>query len=245
MDMETATSQRAESHASAMSKTENLAPPTVSESASNVLAIPLSPQGKHPVQWALKRFLDVLIATVMLLILSPLFLLLAALIKLTSRGPVFYRWQVVGRNGQPFVGYKFRTMFVDADQMRERLQDRNEMTGPFFKMRNDPRVTTVGRVLRRFSLDELPQLWSVIKGDMALVGPRPTQVFEYELLEDWQKRRIAVRPGAVSSWIVTGKTFDFDQMVRLDLDYADHWSIWTDVKILVKAIPYVLLGKNY
>jgi lipopolysaccharide/colanic/teichoic acid biosynthesis glycosyltransferase len=135
-------------------------------------------------------------------------------------------------------------MVAGADRMREGLQSKNEMTGPFFKMTRDPRVTSVGRIMRRFSLDELPQLWSILIGEMSLVGPRPTQLFEYEKLHEWQKRRVEVRPGAVSSWIVLGKTRNFDEMVHLDLDYIDRWSIWTDLSMLLKTIPYVLLGKN-
>ena len=228
-----------------MPGTENLTPSTAATESTDFSAIPFSRYRKNRLQRALKRVLDVAISAVMLLVLSPLFLLLATLIKSTSSGPILYRWRVVGRKGRPFVGYKFRTMFVGADQMRDLLRDKNEMTGPFFKMRNDPRVTPVGRILRRFSLDELPQLWSILIGDMALVGPRPTQVFEYELLQDWQKKRVEVRPGAVSSWIVSGKTLDFDEMVRMDINYIDHWTIWLDTKILLKVIPYVLLGKNY
>ncbi len=197
-----------------------------------------------PLQRALKRALDIGLSGFLLVFLSPLLLLLAILVKLSSPGPVFYRWCVVGKRGRPFVGYKFRTMLVGADQMREQLGHKNEMTGPFFKMTYDPRVTAVGRILRRFSLDELPQLWSILKGDMSLVGPRPTQVFEYERLLEWQKTRVHVKPGAVSSWIVSGKSRDFDEMVRLDLRYIHEWSIWTDIPILLKAVPYVLLGRN-
>jgi lipopolysaccharide/colanic/teichoic acid biosynthesis glycosyltransferase len=195
-------------------------------------------------QLLLKRVLDILASGALLLLLSPLFLILAVLVKLFSPGSVFFPWHVIGQGGRPFVGYKFRTMVVGADRMRESLQAENEMTGPFFKMTRDPRVTPVGRIMRRFSLDELPQLWSILIGDMSLVGPRPTQVFEYEKLDEWQKRRVEVRPGAVSSWILTGKTHNFDEMVRLDLDYIDRWSIWTDLRMLLKTIPYVLLGKN-
>ena len=195
-------------------------------------------------QLLLKRLLDVFVSGALLLLLSPLLFILAILVKLTSPGPILFDWHVIGQGGRPFVGYKFRTMVVGADRMREQLAAKNEMTGPFFKMTHDPRVTSVGKVMRRFSLDELPQLWSILVGDMSLVGPRPTQVFEYEQLQEWQKRRVEVRPGAISSWIVLGKTRNFDEMVNLDLDYIDRWSIWTDLNMLLKAIPYVLLGKN-
>jgi len=193
---------------------------------------------------AMKRAIDVVISGAAFLILLPVMILITLLVKLTSPGPIFFRWNVIGKGGRPFVGYKFRTMFDGAERMREQLREKNEMTGVFFKMQNDPRVTPIGRILRRFSLDELPQLWSVLKGDMSLVGPRPTQIFEYEQLKDWQKQRVKVKPGSVSLWIVSGKTTDFDLMVRLDLEYINNWSIWLDLKILLKAIPYVLLGKN-
>jgi lipopolysaccharide/colanic/teichoic acid biosynthesis glycosyltransferase len=195
-------------------------------------------------QVAAKRALDVLGAAIGLVVLAPLFALIALLIRLTSPGPVFFRWPVVGQDGKPFVGYKFRSMFEGADRVRERLQDKNEMTGVFFKMKNDPRITPIGRLLRRFSLDELPQLWSVLIGQMSLVGPRPCQVFEYQQLTEWQRQRVLMKPGLVSLWIVSGKTQDFDQMVQFDLNYAHDWSLWLDFNILVRAIPYVILGKN-
>ena len=195
-------------------------------------------------QRAVKRGLDILGSAMALVVFSPLFVLIPILIRLTSPGPIFFRWHVVGRGGKPFVGYKFRSMFDGADRAREQLQDKNEMTGVFFKMKNDPRVTSVGQVLRRFSLDELPQIWSVIVGHMSLVGPRPCQVFEYQQLTEWQKQRAQVKPGLVSLWIVSGKTQDFDEMVRQDLDYTYNWSMWLDLEILLRALPYVLLGKN-
>jgi lipopolysaccharide/colanic/teichoic acid biosynthesis glycosyltransferase len=197
-----------------------------------------------PKDVVLKRIMDVGISGIAFLILLPVMILIDLLVRLTSPGPVFFRWNVVGKRGQPFVGYKFRTMFDGADRVREQLREKNEMTGIFFKMLNDPRVTPIGRILRRFSLDELPQLWSVLKGDMSLVGPRPSQAFEYEQLNDWQKQRVNVKPGLVSLWIVSGKTNDFDQMIRLDLDYIERWSIMLDVEILFRAIPYIILGKN-
>lgn len=202
--------------------------------------------GSNLLTWQLlaKRAFDIAGSAAALVLLSPLLLAMAVLIKATSPGPVLFEWKVVGKGGKAFVGHKFRTMFNGADRMREQLRDRNEMTGVFFKMKDDPRVTPVGRILRRFSLDELPQLWSVLKGDMSFVGPRPTQVFEYEQLESWQKRRTQVKPGAVSLWIVAGKTHDFDKMVHLDLHYIENWSIWLDARVLLGAIPYVLLGRN-
>lgn len=194
---------------------------------------------------ALKRILDSVTSALALVLLSPLFVLIAILVKISSRGPVFFRWNVVGYGGKPFVGYKFRTMFKGADRMREQLRANNEMTGVFFKMKNDPRVTPVGRILRRFSLDELPQLWSILKGDMSLVGPRPTQTFEYPELTEWQKRRTLVKPGAVSQWISSGKTRDFNQMILSDLNYIDNWSFFLDLQVLLKTIPYVVFGRNY
>lgn len=191
-----------------------------------------------------KRCLDLFVAAVGLIACLPIMIVIALLIKVTSPGPIFFRWNVIGYGGKPFIGYKFRTMFVGADRMREELREKNEMSGIFFKMKNDPRVTPIGRVLRRFSLDELPQLWSVFKGDMSLVGPRPTQVFEYKQLVDWQKQRVQVKPGSVSLWIVSGKTPDFDQMILSDLEYIKNWSLGLDLKILAKAVPYIALGKN-
>jgi lipopolysaccharide/colanic/teichoic acid biosynthesis glycosyltransferase len=201
----------------------------------------------HPPAWkmAAKRSIDFLSSAAALVVLSPIFLVIAVAIRLTSPGPVLFPWHVVGRGGEPFVGYKFRSMFEGADRARDQLQDKNEMTGVFFKMKDDPRVTSIGRILRRFSLDELPQLWSVLVGHMSLVGPRPCQVFEHRQLSEWQKQRVQVRPGLVSLWIVSGKTQDFDGMVRLDYEYIYNWSMSLDWSILCRAIPYVILGKNH
>jgi len=191
-----------------------------------------------------KRVVDILLSAIGLVLLLPLMTVLALLVKLSSPGPIFFRWHVIGKSGEPFIGYKFRTMFDGAECIRERLREQNEMSGVFFKMKNDPRVTPVGRFLRKFSLDELPQLWSILKGDMSVVGPRPTQIFEYHQLEDWQKERARVKPGSVSLWIVSGKTTDFDRMVELDLKYIRNWSMWLDLTIILRAIPYVLFGRN-
>jgi lipopolysaccharide/colanic/teichoic acid biosynthesis glycosyltransferase len=207
--------------------------------------LPATPLQFPAWQIAAKRALDVVASAIALIVLAPLFLLISILIRLTSPGPVFFRWHVVGQHGKPFVGYKFRSMFNGADRARENLRDKNEMSGVFFKMKNDPRITPVGKVLRRFSLDELPQLWSVLVGHMSLVGPRPCQTFEFEQLTEWQKQRVQLKPGCVSSWIVSGKTQDFDEMVRQDLYYTYNWSPRLDLEILLRALPYVFLGKNH
>jgi lipopolysaccharide/colanic/teichoic acid biosynthesis glycosyltransferase len=149
-----------------------------------------------------------------------------------------------GKNGRVLRGYKFRSMIDGADKLKQDLLPYNEMSGPVFKMRNDPRATSVGRILRKFSLDELPQLWSVLKGDMSLVGPRPVMLYEWEHFEDWQRRKLSVTPGMICLWHVTGKPQDFEQWIRVDLEYIDNWSLWLDFKILLKTIPYMLLGKS-
>ncbi len=192
----------------------------------------------------LKRALDITVSFTALILLSPLFLLVALLVKLSSPGQIFYRWHVVGLHGKEFTGYKFRTMCTEADMLRDSLNEHNEMTGPFFKIQNDPRVTSVGRLLRRFSIDELPQLWSVFIGDMSLVGPRPTQTFEFEQLEEWHKRRVLMKPGCTSSWIVSGKTTDFDRMVEIDLRYIAQWCLLEDFKILFRTAGYLIAGRN-
>ncbi len=195
--------------------------------------------------WLCKRGLDVLLSGVALVILSPVLVLTAALIKLTSPGPILFRWPVVGRDGQPLKAYKFRTMILGADGMKKQLLQQNEATGPVFKMRNDPRVTKTGRFLRRYSLDELPQLWSVLKGDMSLVGPRPVLTYEWEQFNDWQRQKLSVKPGAVCLWHVRGQPRDLDEWVRLDLKYIEDWSLRLDFEIMIGTAWYILTGKNY
>ncbi|HEX5411984.1 MAG TPA: sugar transferase [Terriglobia bacterium] len=197
-------------------------------------------------QLVLKRGLDLLISGTALVVLMPLLTLLAALVKLSSEGPIFYHWKVVGKHGIPFVGYKFRSMYKDADRRKQELLAQNEMSGPVFKMTNDPRITPVGRVLRKYSLDELPQLWSVFKGDMSLVGPRPPLVTEWDRFTEEQKRKLEVKPGLTCLWQVSGRNqiSDFDDWVRLDLQYIQEWSLALDFKILLKTIPAVVLGKG-
>jgi exopolysaccharide biosynthesis polyprenyl glycosylphosphotransferase len=193
----------------------------------------------------LKRVIDVVLSSLALAILFPLFVIIMAAIKLTTPGlPVFYKWRVVGRNGREFTGYKFTTMILSADQLKEQLADRNEMQGPVFKIKNDPRTTPLGRFLRKYSLNELPQLWSVLKGDMSLVGPRPAFRHELERYEFWHKRKLSINPGITCLWQVRGrnKINQFDDWVRMDLEYIDNWSLWLDVKILARTAWVVISG---
>lgn len=196
-------------------------------------------------QWTLKRGLDIAVAGIALIVLSPLFGGIALAIWLTSSGPVLYRWPIVGEGGHPIKAYKFRTMVTGADELREQLLDRNESTGPVFKMRNDPRVTPIGRILRKFSLDELPQLWTVMQGDMSLVGPRPMSVSEWQQTKEWQRRKLSIKPGIVCLWHFRGQPRDFNEWVKLDLEYVDNWSLWLDLKLILWTPLYMLTGRNY
>jgi exopolysaccharide biosynthesis polyprenyl glycosylphosphotransferase len=193
----------------------------------------------------IKRLMDLAISAAALLVLSPVFVIIAVLIKVTSPNlPIFYRWRVVGYNGTPFTGYKFSTMAADADERRSELLDSNEMQGPVFKIKNDPRVTPLGRFLRKYSLNELPQFWSVFRGDMSLVGPRPAFPHELERYELWHKRKLCIRPGITCLWQVRGRNriSNFDDWVRMDLEYIDNWSLWLDVKILARTLWTVAAG---
>jgi len=191
-----------------------------------------------------KRALDVTLAVPALALALPLMAVAALLIKVTSPGPVFYAWDVLGRGGRPFRGYKLRTMVPWADALKPQLKSQNEMNGPVFKMRRDPRIIAVGRFLRRYSIDELPQLWSVVRGDMSLVGPRPAFQSEWDRYEPWQKRRLAVTPGITCLWQVQGRhaISHFDEWARLDVEYVDRWSLALDLRILFKTIFVVLRG---
>jgi lipopolysaccharide/colanic/teichoic acid biosynthesis glycosyltransferase len=206
----------------------------------------LSRRWNQPFQVACKRILDVVGSSLLLAGLSPLFLVLAIAVKLFSVGPVFYSWKVMGRNGRPFTGYKFRSMVVNADQLKDQLKELNEMSGPMFKLTRDPRVTRVGSWMRRYSLDELPQLYSVLKGDMSLVGPRPPLATEYAEFTDYQKQKLAVKPGITCLWQVNGRNRinDFDEWVRLDLQYIGAWSLGLDFKILLKTLRAVFAGSG-
>jgi lipopolysaccharide/colanic/teichoic acid biosynthesis glycosyltransferase len=194
----------------------------------------------------LKRIFDILVSAALLIVLSPLLLAIALAIRLTCGSPILYEWRVIGLGERPFVGHKFRTMVLNADQMKSQLMDRNEMNGgPVFKIKDDPRVTPVGRILRKFSLDELPQLWSVLKGDMSIVGPRPPLLSEYAQFEEWQKHKLAMKPGMTCLWQVRGKPANWHEWLRLDFEYIDHWSLRLDLKILWQTVIVVLTGKNF
>jgi exopolysaccharide biosynthesis polyprenyl glycosylphosphotransferase len=197
-------------------------------------------------QLLLKRMLDVVGSLALLILLAPLFLVVAVLIKLTSPGPVFFAQQRVGLNKRHFTMFKFRTMVSRAEAVQESLLHLNEMTGPVFKIRNDPRVTPLGRVLRRTSIDELPQLFNVLQGDMSLVGPRAMSVRDYQFFsEDWQRRRFSVPPGITCLWQIQGRnSIPFEQWMVLDMQYIDGWSLWLDLKILALTIPAVLRGSG-
>jgi exopolysaccharide biosynthesis polyprenyl glycosylphosphotransferase len=191
-----------------------------------------------------KRVLDVVLASVLLFLLAPLLLAVALVIKLTSEGPVFFTQERLGLNKRRFSIFKFRTMVAGAEQQQAELEHLNEVQGPVFKIKHDPRVTLVGRVLRKTSTDELPQLLNVLKGEMSLVGPRPLPVRDYEGFDqDWHRRRFSVRPGLTCLWQISGRSsIGFDKWMELDMQYIDEWSLWLDLKILAGTIPAVLKG---
>jgi exopolysaccharide biosynthesis polyprenyl glycosylphosphotransferase len=197
----------------------------------------------------IKRFLDIVISATMLVILAPATILTAIAIKLTSRGPVLFVQKRVGLNKRVFNIYKFRTMVIDAEKRLAQIEHLNEVSGPVFKIKSDPRITAVGKFLRKTSIDELPQLLNVLKGDMSLVGPRPLQMRDYELFTeggpDWQRCRFSVRPGITCLWQVNGRSaIPFEQWMELDQQYVRKWSLWLDMQILVKTIPAVLKGSG-
>lgn len=194
-------------------------------------------------QLFLKRLMDITISLLTLTILSPTIFLSIILIKCTSKGPILFKQTRIGLKGRKFILYKFRSMVEDAETMKKNLLDKNEMDGPVFKMKRDPRVTTVGYFLRKTSIDELPQFLNVLKGDMSIVGPRPPLIGEVENYEIWQRRRLSLRPGITCIWQVSGRNkLSFDQWMKMDLEYIDHWSLWLDVKILFKTSFVVLTG---
>ncbi|MFI6439236.1 sugar transferase [Streptomyces sp. NPDC050759] len=188
-----------------------------------------------------KRVMDIVLALLALILLSPVLLVTAAAIKLSSAGPVLYRQERVGRDAKPFRMFKFRSMCMDAERQRSAYRDLNECTGPNFKIRHDPRVTAVGRVLRKWSIDELPQLLNVIHGEMSLVGPRPPLPDECERYGPRERQRLLVKPGLTCIWQVSGRSdIEFTEQVRMDLDYIANWNLVMDVKLLARTVPAVL-----
>ncbi len=204
--------------------------------------------GTMPDGWPslFKRVLDFAVSLILIIFLSPLLVIAAVLIKLTSPGPMLFMQKRMGLNKRRFHIYKFRTMVVDAESRMKEIEHLNEVSGPVFKIKNDPRITPIGKFLRKTSIDELPQLFNVLRGDMSLVGPRPMAVRDYEgFSEDWHRRRFSVRPGITCLWQVLGRnSIPFEKWMELDLQYIDQWSLWLDFQILARTIPAVLKGSG-
>jgi exopolysaccharide biosynthesis polyprenyl glycosylphosphotransferase len=215
------------------------------EELDNVPFLTFTTTPSNETQLAVKRTLDVCISVMLLGLSLPALLVAAMAIKLGSPGSVLYKQKRMGLNGRVFMLYKFRTMIEDAHERRSEVSHLNEMTGPVFKAKDDPRVTHVGRWLRRFSLDEIPQLWNVLKGDMSLVGPRPPMPEEVAAYHRWHRRRLSMKPGLTCLWQISGRNnIDFDRWMQLDLQYIDNWSPSLDFKILLRTIPAVLTGRG-
>ena len=193
-----------------------------------------------------KRIMDVVCSAAALAVLSPIFLAVAVAIKLEDKGPVIFTQNRTGKDGRVFRMYKFRSMYVDAEKRRSELLARNEADGPLFKIADDPRVTKVGRFIRRTSIDELPQFWNVLRGDMSLVGTRPPTVDEFEQYEAKHKCRLSMTPGLTGMWQISGRSDikDFDEVVKLDMQYIDNWTILKDIEILIMTVFVVFAGKG-
>jgi exopolysaccharide biosynthesis polyprenyl glycosylphosphotransferase len=204
----------------------------------------LSVQHK-PVQLAIKRLFDIAASASALVLLSPLLVLVSILIKMTSRGPLFFKQVRIGQHARPFHMLKFRSMVANAELLKAKLIAQNEQAGPVFKMKRDPRITTVGRFIRRFSIDELPQLVNILRGEMSIVGPRPPIPSEVAKYEAWQRRRLSVRPGLTCVWQASGRNeISFEEWMYLDMQYIDHWSLAQDFQLILKTVPVVLSGKG-
>jgi exopolysaccharide biosynthesis polyprenyl glycosylphosphotransferase len=195
--------------------------------------------------WLVKRTFDVVVSILVVIVGLPIWIAIAVAIKLGSRGPVFFRDRRVGLNEREFGMIKFRTMYADAPERQQRLEGANEAEGALFKLRDDPRVTPIGRALRRFSIDEVPQVLNVLRGEMSLVGPRPLPLRDFRLLEPWHRKRYLVLPGMTGLWQIAGRSdLSFDDLVRLDFYYLENWSIWLDISILLKTVPAVLAARG-
>ncbi len=206
-------------------------------------AVVYSSEPDNSLQLVVKGLMDRFGGFMGLLMAIPVGLLAALLIKLEDGGPIFFKQVRTGKHGKPFVMYKFRTMVADAEKLKEKVAHLNEMSGPVFKIKNDPRITRIGSWLRRLSIDELPQLINIVRGEMSLVGPRPPLPIEVSKYDRWQRRKLAVKPGLTCLWQINGRNHvDFEDWMKLDLQYIDNWSIWLDTKILVKTIPTVMKG---
>ena len=191
---------------------------------------------------AIKRLMDIILSTIGLMILSPILLVVAILIKIDSKGPIFFKQKRVGLNGKAFDMYKFRSMVVNAEELKEKLEKQNEMSGPMFKIADDPRITKIGKFIRKTSIDELPQLWNVIKGDMSLVGPRPSLPKEVEQFEPWMEERFKVKPGLTCYWQVGGRNnIDFENWMKLDIKYVKERTLAIDIMLIFKTF-FVLFG---
>ena len=192
-----------------------------------------------------KRGIDIIGAGSGLLLLSPVIAIVACAVKFTSKGPIFFSQKRVGKNGKIFDMYKFRSMVVNAEELKEKLAHQNEMSGPMFKMKDDPRVTKIGKFIRKTSLDELPQLWNVLKGDMSLVGPRPSLPKEVAQFEKWMYKRLSVKPGLTCFWQVSGRNnIDFEDWMKLDIKYVDERNLWIDIKLIFKTVLVLFGDKN-
>lgn len=197
---------------------------------------------KDPGYFVLKRFMDVILSAISLVVFSPVLLFIALAIKLDSEGPVLFRQERVGLNEEHFIMYKFRTMCFDAEERLESIREKNEMSGPMFKIKNDPRITGVGKFLRKTSIDELPQLLNILKGDMSLVGPRPSLPREVEKFTKEHKKRFLAKPGLTCYWQIMGRNkIDFEEWMKLDLKYIEERSTWVDVKLIFKTM-FVFFG---
>ncbi len=200
-------------------------------------------RSKSAVYKQIKRLMDVLLSTVALIVLLPVFLVTAIAIKCEDNGPIFFAQQRAGKDMKPFYMYKFRSMYVNAEERMNEMMKDNEQTGHAFKIKNDPRITKIGKVIRRLSIDELPQLINIIKGDMSIVGPRPILMFQMEECSPYERQRLVVQPGLTCYWQIGGRAgIKWEEWVELDLDYIENMSLWTDIKMIAKTIPAVLCG---
>lgn len=201
---------------------------------------------EKPIQWFLKRVIDIFGSSVGIIVLSPLMAIVAILIKFESPGPIIYKQKRVGFKGRQFNMYKFRSMRQDADELLDQLLEKNETNNGMFKMFNDPRVTKIGRFIRKYSIDELPQLFNVLKGDMSLVGPRPPIVRELKHYENWHYFRFSTLPGLTGIWQVSGRSRikEFDTVVKMDYHYINNWNVLLDMKLILKTVPVVLGGMD-